>query len=299
MEENRIRLDGGFHNDIFHLEEEGRVVRISDKKKTKEMILQEIEWMNFLHEKGVAVPKPEIILGYEDGRISTYFEFIQGDGIDVTNILHWNAKTFEQWGRILGRMHALSKQYKVDEINRPAWTVKNPDVFGISSSLLPWVRLNYDRLMQSLCTYKITPDTFGLIHNDFHQGNLIIANEGTLNTIDFDECSYNWYAQDIAVSFYHAFWQHDSYNADIDSFTHTFMNHFFAGYQIENLLHEDIIKQIPIFLKLREIFLYQLFLRKWDMNNLEEWQSYTLRDLEEKIQNRRPYAEITDFSIYV
>lgn len=299
MKENRIRLDGGFHNDVFHIKEKGKVVRISESRKTKEMVLQEIEWMDFLHKQGVAVPKPEKILGYEEGRVTAYFEFIQGDGIDVTNVLHWNVKTFEQWGRILGRMHALSKQYTVEEINRPIWTIKNPDVFGISGSLLPLVREKYDRLMQSLCTYKITPDTFGLVHNDFHQGNLVITNEGTLTTIDFDECSYNWYAQDIAVSFYHAYWQHHSYYAETDSFNPTFMNHFFAGYQTENLLHEDIIKQIPIFLKLREIFLYQLFMRKWDINNLEEWQSYTLQDLEEKIQNRRPYAGITDFSIYV
>ncbi|WP_391206238.1 phosphotransferase enzyme family protein [Psychrobacillus sp. L4] len=299
MEENRIRLDGGFHNDIFHLEEEGRVVRISDKKKTKEMILQEIEWMNFLHEHGVAMSKPEMTIGYEDGRVKTYFEFIKGDEMDVTNELHWNVKTFELWGRVLGRMHELSKQYRVEEISRPVWTVENPDVFDIGGGLLPWVKEEYDRLMQILCTYKITPDTFGLIHNDFHQGNLIISNEGTLNTIDFDECSYNWYAQDIAVSFYHAYWQHHSYNGNTDSFTHIFMNHFFAGYQSENVLHEDMIEQIPIFLKLREIFLYQLFMRKWHMNNLEGWQIYTLKELEEKIKNQIPYAGITDFSIYV
>ncbi|WP_391118894.1 phosphotransferase enzyme family protein [Psychrobacillus sp. L3] len=299
MEENRIRLDGGFQNDVFHIEEKGKVVRISDSRKTKEMVLQEIEWMNFLHEKGLAVPKPEMILGYEEGRVRAYFEFIQGDGIDVTNVLHWNVKRFEQWGRILGRMHALSKQYKVNEIHRPEWTVENVDVFEIRGYLSPCIRENYDRLMQSLCTYKITPDTFGLVHNDFHQCNLILANEGTLTTIDFDECSYNWYAQNIAVSFYHAYWQHHSYNADTGSFTYTFMNHFFVGYQIENLLHENIIKQIPIFLKLREIFLYQLFMRKWEMSNLEEWQKYTLHDLEGKIKNQMPYVGITDFSIYV
>lgn len=77
------------------------------------------------------------------------------------------------------------------------------------------------------------------------------------------------------------------------------MNHFLAGYQAENCLHEDVVKQIPIFLKLREIFLYQLFNQKWDKNNLEEWQKYPLLDLEKKIRNKTPYSGTSDFSIYV
>lgn len=56
--------------------------------------------------------------------------------------------------------------------------------------------------------------------------------------------------------------------------------------------------QIPIFLKIREIYLYQLFIQKWDTNNLEEWQEYTLHSLEDKINNQVPYAGINDFSIF-
>jgi len=299
MREIRVRLDGGFHNDVFYIEEKGKVVRMSNAGKTKEMVLQEIEWMNFLYEQEVAVPKPEMHLEDENGRVRAYFGFVKGDMMDVTNVLHWNEKVFEQWGKTLGRMHLLSKRFKVEEIHRPVWTVENTDVFGIRANLSSWLRDRYDRLMQSLCAFDSMESTFGLIHNDFHQGNLIITNDGTITTIDFDDCAFNWYAQDIAVAFYHAYWQHSSYNGDIKAFPQTFMNHFLAGYQAENLLNEDIVEQIPIFLKLREIFLYQLFTRKWDKNNLEEWQKYTMLDLEEKIKNKIPYAGISDFSIYV
>lgn len=51
MQENRIRLNGGFNNDVFYIKEKERVVRISEKSKTKEMVLQEIEWMNFYMKK--------------------------------------------------------------------------------------------------------------------------------------------------------------------------------------------------------------------------------------------------------
>ena len=299
MRENAIRLDGGFHNDVFHIEEKGKVVRISNARKTKEMVLQEIEWMNLLYEQEVAVPKPEMHLEEEDSRMITYFEFVKGNVMDVTNVLHWNEKVFEQWGKTLGRMHVLSKRFKVEEIHRPVWTRKNRDVFGIKASLPSWLRDRYDELMLMLCAYDSMSSTFGLIHNDFHQGNLIVTKDGTITTIDFDDCAFNWFAQDIAVAFYHAYWQHSSYNGNTQAFSQTFMNHFLAGYQAENMLHEDIVEQIPIFLKLREIFLFQLFTHKWDKNNMEEWQKYTMLDLEEKIKNKVPYAGISDFSIFM
>lgn len=299
MLENRVRLNGGFNNDVFYIKEKERVVRISEKGKTKEMILQEIEWMNFLYEKGVLVPKPVIPLGYEEERVKTYFEFIKGDQIDVTNKSHWNEKVFKKLGKNLGRMHALSKDFKLKAIQRPEWKVENPDVFNLGRKLDPWIKEKYEELVHSLTSYTITPDTFGLIHNDYHQGNLIIDEEGRITTIDFDECSFNWYAQDIAVAFYHAYWQHSSFNGNTHSFCDIFMSNFFAGYKTENTLHKDIMIQIPIFLKIREIYLYQLFIQKWDMNNLEEWQAYTLHSLKDKIKNQVPYAGINDFSIFL
>ncbi|MDQ0177831.1 phosphotransferase enzyme family protein [Bacillus chungangensis] len=298
MQENRVRLNGGFNNDVFYIEEKERVVRISEKSKIKKMVLQEIEWMNFLYEKGVLAPKPVIPLECEEERVKTYFEFIKGDQINVTNKSHWNEKTFEKLGKNLGRMHALSKDFKVQAIQRPEWKVENPDVFDIRRKLDPWIREKYEKLVYSLTSYIITPDTFGLIHNDYHQGNLIINEEGRITTIDFDDCSFNWYAQDIAVAFYHAYWQHNSFNGNTHSFCDIFMSKFFAGYKTENTLHKDIMIQIPIFLKIREIYLYQLFIQKWDTNNLEEWQEYTLHSLEDKINNQVPYAGINDFSIF-
>ncbi|MFZ3591287.1 hypothetical protein ACOI1C_19110 [Bacillus sp. DJP31] len=50
MDENRTSLSGGFHNDVFHIKETGKVVRLSNNEKTMEMVYQEIEWMNFLYE---------------------------------------------------------------------------------------------------------------------------------------------------------------------------------------------------------------------------------------------------------
>ncbi|MCM3575305.1 phosphotransferase [Mesobacillus subterraneus] len=299
MQKSKVKLNGGFQNEVFHIQGKGKVLRISGMHKTEKMIKQEIEWMIYLHNAGLAVPLPDVNLDISNGRVGTFFEYIEGNQVDVTNHSHWNLKTFKEFGRILGKMHAVSKEYEVVEIYRPVWTKEDPDVFDLKNSLNDEMRRIYESLLQDLLPYSITKDTYGLIHNDFHQGNLIVNNTGNIVVIDFDDCSFNWFAQDIAVFFYHAYWQQDSFNGMLDQFGHEFMHHFFAGYQEENTLHETTIKQIPTFLKLREVFLYRLFREKWDLTQLEEWQKYTLDDLERKITNQLPFGGITDFSDYL
>ncbi|MEH7612372.1 phosphotransferase enzyme family protein [Gottfriedia acidiceleris] len=293
----QVRLTGGLQNDVFYDEDYNRVVRQSKLGKTKEMVLQEIDFINFLHMQGVNVPRADRNFREEDGRVITYFEYIDGEQIDVTNPNHWNKHLFEQWGKKLGKMHSLAKQYKLSEVHRPAWSPNRIDVFGIRDQLVPNMKEFYDKHMEKLVKFQVTSDAFGIIHNDFHQGNIILVGN-SLFTIDFDDCAFNWFAQDIATVFYHAYWQQNSFNEMNEQFIETFMVNFFKGYKLENLLHNDIVKQIPIFLKLREIFLHHLFVQKWDMNRLEEWQKYTLVDLENKIKNDVPYADLIDFSIY-
>ncbi|WP_129690609.1 phosphotransferase enzyme family protein [Gottfriedia acidiceleris] len=294
---NQVRLSGGFQNDVFYDEDYNRVVRQSKLGKTKEMVLQEIEFINFLYMQGVNVPRVDRNLGEEDGRVITYFEYIDGEQIDVTNPNQWNIYLFEQWGKKLGKMHSLAKSYKLSEVHRPVWSPENFDVFGIRDQLVPYMKVFYDKQMEKLLEFQVTSDAFGIIHNDFHQGNIILVGN-TIFTIDFDDCAFNWFAHDFATAFYHAYWQQNSFNQMNEQFIETFMPYFFKGYKLENLLDKDIVKQIPIFLKLREIFLYHLFAQKWDLNKLEEWQKYTLTDLQNKIIKEIPYAGITDFSIY-
>ncbi|MFF3023357.1 phosphotransferase enzyme family protein [Gottfriedia sp. NPDC057948] len=293
----QVRLTGGLQNDVFYDEDYNRVVRQSKLGKTKEMVLQEIDFINFLHMQGVNVPRADRNLREEDKRVITNFEYIDGEQIDVTNPNHWNKHLFEQWGKKLGKMHSLAKKYKLSEVHRPAWSPKSVDFFGIRDQLVPNMKEFYDKHMEKLLQFQVTSDTFGIIHNDFHLGNIILVGN-TLFTIDFDDCAFNWFAQDFATAFYHAYWQQNSFNKMIEQFIETFMVNFFKGYKLENLLHHDIVKQIPIFLKLREIFLYHLFVQKWDMNRLEEWQKYTLVELENKIKNDVPYADLIDLSIY-
>jgi Ser/Thr protein kinase RdoA (MazF antagonist) len=189
----------------------------------------------------------------------------------------------------MGRMYSTGKKIKVD---RPIWTVHEPDLLN----LIPKITSNsiaekYNQLLMQLARFPLTPDLFGLIHNDFHQGNIFV-DEGRLTVFDFDDCAYHWFAYDLAAAFYHAYWQASSFTPVNTQFSSVFWEHFLRGYHQEHTLNKELIQQIPIFLKIREIFLYTLFWEKWDLENLLDWQNYTLTNLKNNIVSGKPYSNV-------
>ncbi len=42
---------------------------------------------------------------------------------------------------------------------------------------------------------------FGLIHSDIRSDNLVIADDGTVQLLDFDDCAFGWYMFDLACTF--------------------------------------------------------------------------------------------------
>ncbi|WP_078380716.1 hypothetical protein [Sutcliffiella halmapala] len=62
MNDNCIKLNSGFNNDIYLIPDKGKILRLSKKGKMKEMVRQELEWISFLDENGVIVPSQDIVL---------------------------------------------------------------------------------------------------------------------------------------------------------------------------------------------------------------------------------------------
>ena len=69
-----------------------------------------------------------------------------------------------------------------------------------------------------------------LIHFDAHEMNYFLDETGIPNLFDFDDCTYNWFANDIAmVLFYIVIGEKDQ-----QAFTLNFMRQFIKGYKREN-----------------------------------------------------------------
>jgi Ser/Thr protein kinase RdoA (MazF antagonist) len=131
-----------------------------------------------------------------------------------------------------------------------------------------------------------------LIHFDAHEGNLFVDAGGRITLFDFDDCHYNWYAYDIAiVLFYNVMWAEDP-----AGFTREFMRHFLYGYAQENTFNPAWLAQIPNFLKMREIDLYAVIHRSFDVEHLDDpWVARYMDGRKQRIQNDAPYIEM-DFN---
>jgi amicoumacin kinase len=303
--ESLLKLTGGFQNDVFefHDGQYARILRIAlSTNRSKEMIQSELDFIEILSSNGVGVSIPiKSTQGNYIEEISlqgvtyylTSFSKAAGHFVNVSNPREWKREFFQYWGKTMGKMHSLTKmgneRYK--SFNRPSWNGIDNEASLFLSTINEQASRAYEKIVKKIDAQPRNKHSYGLIHNDFHQGNFFV-HEGKMTIFDFDDCSFSWFAQDIAASFYHAFWQSSSFNPEYKNFPSEFTKYFFEGYSQENEMNKEIVEQIPLFLKLREIFLLHLFYKKWDIQNLQDWQSYTLKDLLHRIEHEIPYTDV-------
>lgn len=302
--ESCIKLSSGFQNEVYEYTYEGesRILRMTpSSRRSLKQIQSELDFIYSLQAGGVNVSLPVAsCFGNEIEQIDieeklffiTSFIKAPGQFVNVADEQEWNAKLFQNWGKTIGKMHAIAKQNASDyeTYERPIWKydIKSMNVLKSISTTLA---ANYEKMISEVQKLSKEQDTYGLIHNDLHQGNFFVQ-DNTLTIFDFDDCSFNWFAQDIAATFYHAVWQGLSVRPEHVSFPQEFMKHFIEGYNKEHTINKEILRQIPLFLKLREVFLFTLFHEVWDANNLEEWQAHTLQDLQHRIEREIPYTNV-------
>ncbi|WNB90831.1 phosphotransferase [Bacillus sp. NEB1478] len=298
----------GFQNEIYQFSKNSTewIVRITaGKHKSEHSIKSELEYIQFLKRCDISVSEPvpsmkgnliEELRCNGESYYCSVFVKAEGGPIRVQDPAQWNASLFKNWGELLGRLHQVGKQYEIEltdvQVKRPRWSEEHPYNHEFFLNLKPGaVKEKYESVVSALHTFPMDANHFGLIHNDFHQGNIFVK-DGTITLFDFDDCSYFWFAYDVAAAFYHAYWQHTSFNGPDPTFDQTFLVPFLKGYAKGNILSEELIDQIPFFLKLRELFLYQLFHKVWNINHLEDWQAYTINNLKKNIEANTVYASL-------
>ncbi|HKK21054.1 MAG TPA: phosphotransferase, partial [candidate division Zixibacteria bacterium] len=136
------------------------------------------------------------------------------------------------------------------------------------------------------------PDSFGLIHVDFHQGNFFV-HEGKITLFDFDDCHYDYFANDIAIPLFYAARSAMS-GSDTVKFARVFLSAFVTGYRKVCQLPVRGFDHLHDFMKLREILLYSIILSE-EADKESEWCRRFLEDRRERIENGRLVIEI-DFA---
>jgi amicoumacin kinase len=282
------RLDGCFILRIGH-----------SRRRSSDLIHGEVDWINHLAANGASVARAihssngELVEVIDDGHgeqfLCTAFVEAPGDHIRREQV---NETFIHNYGRLLGRMHALGKNYQPAN---PAWRRYDWDapVNNTAESQMPareTIALGkYRQVFEHLCRLPRDPDGFGLIHQDAHPGNFFVDEQNNLTLFDFDDCAYGHFIYDIAmVLFYTA-------NEEPDPVAHAarFMPTFLAGYREENRLNPYWLAELPHFMKLREIDLFAaIHFSEEDGDNPEHpWSARYMKGRRERIVNDQPFIE--------
>ena len=264
-------------------------------RRTEAMIQAEVDWINYLATGGVSVSQAirsesgKLVELIDDGQggqfLVTAFEKAQGQPLHEL----WTPTLYTAFGHLLGSMHALSEQYQPSQPSwrRPAW---DDEIMDFVALYLPpserVAKQKYQALSDHLRTLPTDSGCYGLVHFDVHGGNLMLDDAGRLTLFDFDECTYSWYANDIAIALFAMAME----APDVPAFTQKFMSHFLRGYRMAYPLDRCWLREIPVFLKMVEIFMYAVIHRDFeDLNNItDNWCARFMVDRKYKIEHDVP-----------
>ena len=137
-------------------------------------------------------------------------------------------------------------------------------------------------------------DSYGLIHNDFDDGNFTVHyDNGDITVFDFDDSCYFWFMYDLACA-----WEGGTGRAILlplterQEFMKRYMDEVMTGYVRENTLHHEWLARLPLFLRLiqmQELMHFGQYLDEADQET-EAGLRYKIRCIENDI----PYLGLFD-----
>lgn len=319
-----IRELGGFESFIYEYDRGGKpcILRVSHSlHHPPNRTRGEMDFLNYLSGHGLAVPHPlpsvngslvEVIVApaaaaqpgaaaqpdpdLAEGSFFSVVSFDKAPGGPVRKE-NWTPEIFFDMGRFMGRLHTLTKQYTPSrpEYRRHEWYEDEEDY---AERYLPSsegrITAKFAQLVSYLKALPRDPRSYGLIHQDFHRGNFFVHEDAQgqhITLFDFDDCAYAPFVYDIAMALFYAVPHHCDSPADLD-FARTFYRTFMNGYRQENRLDPAWLKEIPHFLKLREMDLYIIIHRSFDINDLGPWEASFMEDRKARLENDVPYIAI-------
>ena len=268
-----IEPGGGFESFIYRYQRDDgpAILRITHSlRRSPEQIHGEVEWINYLAAGGATVAgallsaRGELVEEIDDGQggrfLATAFAFAPGRPPWEVG---WTPARYENYGCLLGRMHALTKEYAPPDPawRRPSW----PAVFAdeLNDLLTGRDAVILDRYRAITGRIEAMPrgrNEYGLIHFDAHSANFHVDGD-TITLFDFDDCVYNWFIGDIAMVVFYMITNAD----DPPGVLADFLPPFLRGYRAENRLDPRWLPAIHDFLTTREIDLYAVIQRSYDL----------------------------------
>ncbi len=301
-----LKLLGDIENFVYSYPYDGeeRILRVTHSShRTEGEIRGEIDWLNYLADNDVPAaraydsPRGNLVerVDAEDGSYFLVVSFEKAPG-KLLGPGEWTSDLIEEWGRIVGMTHRLTKDYPDpgDEKRREHWH---------EFDYLRWdhyipadqikVLEKCKALVERLKRLPLGRETYGLVHTDMHQSNLLVDGK-RLTVIDFDDAYHIWFAGDIATLLFYSRWLGGT-EADMADFVRFFLRNFWKGYERENRLDDWWKETYHDFLKLREMVTYVFIYKKFDVHHLDERGRAVLARYRSNIENDVPLVDI-DFT---
>jgi len=297
-----IELLDGFESFMYRFERpDGKfILRIGhSSRRSPNLIRGEVDWINYLADGGAAAARAVLS---ENGSLVEPIDddfggqflctaFVQAPGghirrDQVTDRLNY------QYGRMIGRIHALSKTYQVSNPDWKRYGWDSPEN-NTAERQMPAREIKalqkYQAVLAHLRNLPTDRDSYGMIHQDAHPGNFFVNETGGLTLFDFDDCVYGHFIYDIAmVLFYTSMGEPDP-----AAYTARFMPVFLSGYREENRLDPAWLMELPHFMKLREIDLFAaIHFTSEDGDNPDHpWSARYMKGRRERIEKDVPFIE--------
>ncbi|CAN7484381.1 phosphotransferase enzyme family protein [Rossellomorea sp. LjRoot5] len=288
---------GDFENYVYEVHREGTpyILRLTHSShRSRREVEAELKWINYLHTHGVNVSLVndsdqgnlvEVIESGETHFFVCLFDKASGGPVKVNDPL-FNDELFYKWGKLTGHMHRVTKGYVQDEAGRDRWDQDDVLDYGkyLTSHEDRDIISKGNQNKETIRGFKETRDSFGLIHSDIHPGNFFY-HDGDLHVFDFDDSTQFFFVSDVAIPLYYSvWWKFRNETLETRSgFGERFLIAFLHGYLTECDIDDEWVKRIPHFLLLRDLTLYAVFHKKWDLENLSEGEGALLAQIRERL----------------
>lgn len=300
-----ITLLDGFESFVYEVKEGGRhyALRISHTglRRSKEEIRGEAEFINYLAQNGVACARPllspqgklvEESAGGDHDFVAVAFDWAEGDNPEPKDR---TPEFLRRFGATMGRMHRLVKDFTLpggcsrpDGLDDLTGYLK-----GFKQTEEPAIINRYGEYLDAVRGLPGERDGYGLIHGDMHMENVHLDDGGRIKVFDFDDCSYFYFAADIAVALFHLT-PHRCTPEHTRQMAEAF-NSFMEGYRAENQLSSEWLSKVPLFMKLREIDLYCILRQDWEYVKDDAWCVSYMEGRRERVLSDAPVLDI-DFT---
>ncbi|SDX55092.1 phosphotransferase enzyme family protein [Paenibacillus sp. CF384] len=260
--------DGG-RNVVYTCEKEGagaKVIRIAFlSDRSREDFLGEVEYIRYLFEHGCSVSDVisskkgsllEEIAHLDRNFFVCVFDKAKGkllaenyyqyrEGVPITEY-YYNC------GKVLGNMHQLSKGYTPVHRRHHFFDKYNTDYIDkLIPGSLSLLKKKLAELLESLAALDESPESFGMVHLDYSDGNYMIDfDTGQITVFDFDNACFCWYMYDLANVWAHGVgWiQFERDVAKRKTFMEDYFETVLAGYRSETTIEDSMLEKLPLFI---------------------------------------------------